>query len=143
MVSNSDEVLQQYLAAHPDARDEWERQRKLKNDPRITSVGSILRKMSLDELPQLVNVLYGEMSLVGPRPVVDQELVAKYGPYSTFYLKARPGITGPWQVSGRSEISYEQRVSLDADYVKNWSLAADMEILLRTIPVVLFARGSC
>ncbi len=141
MVCDGDAVLAAHLEADPDARREWEESRKLTNDPRVTSLGKVLRTYSVDELPQLINVLCGEMSFVGPRPVVKDEL-ERYGPYVQAYLSARPGITGLWQTSGRSDTSYEYRVALDDRYVREWSFAADIRILLRTVPVVLKARGS-
>ena len=141
MVTNGDEVLQAHLAANPEAEFEWNESRKLTHDPRVTALGSVLRKYSVDELPQLINVLCGEMSFVGPRPVVDDEL-KRYGIHAQAYLSARPGITGLWQTSGRSDTSYENRVALDDRYVRDWSFAEDIRILVRTIPVVLGARGS-
>jgi exopolysaccharide production protein ExoY len=141
MVTDGDAVLQAYLAANPEARIEWEETRKLTNDPRVTALGHVLRKYSVDELPQLINVLRGEMSFVGPRPVVVDEL-ERYGPHAQAYLSARPGITGLWQTSGRSDTSYENRVALDDRYVRDWSFGEDIRILFRTIPVVLGARGS-
>lgn len=141
MVTNGDTVLEAHLAAHPEARREWIETRKLIQDPRVTPLGEVLRKYSVDELPQLINVLRGEMSFVGPRPVVDDEL-QRYGPHAQAYLSARPGITGLWQTSGRSDTSYEYRVALDDRYVRDWSFGEDIRILLRTIPVVLRARGS-
>ncbi|PVE21797.1 exopolysaccharide biosynthesis protein [Microvirga sp. KLBC 81] len=141
MLPNSDEILRRHLENCPDARREWEQTRKLKNDPRITPVGAVLRKFSLDELPQLINVLRGEMSVVGPRPVVAQEL-AKYGANASSYLRARPGITGPWQISGRNDTTYGERVRLDTNYVSRWSLLTDIQIIIRTIPAVAFAKGS-
>ena len=141
MVTDGDAVLQAHLAAHPESRAEWEATRKLTNDPRVTPLGYVLRKYSVDELPQLINVLRGEMSFVGPRPVVLDEL-ERYGPHAQAYLSARPGITGLWQTSGRSDTSYEYRVALDDRYVRDWSFAEDIRILFRTIPVVLGARGS-
>ena len=141
MVVDADRVLEEYLAKRPELYEEWERDHKLKNDPRVTRVGRILRKLSLDELPQLWNVIKGEMSLVGPRPIVQDEL-AKYGDKGTFYLKVRPGMTGLWQVSGRNDISYEERVELDVYYVRNWSVWLDLYILARTVWVVLFGKGA-
>ncbi len=120
---------------------EWERDQKLKNDPRITPVGNFLRKTSLDELPQLINVLRGDMSLVGPRPVTQEEL-ARYGEEVTFYLRVKPGITGLWQVSGRNDTTYETRVALDTWYVQNWSVYNDLVILFKTIKVVIGRDGS-
>ncbi|MEO1139428.1 MAG: sugar transferase [Pseudomonadota bacterium] len=141
MVSDGDVLLERYLAAHPEEREEWVKNRKLRRDPRVTRIGAVLRAYSVDELPQIFNVLLGEMSLVGPRPVVRDEL-EMYGAAARHYLHSRPGITGLWQVSGRSDTSYEQRVSFDTKYVLNWSLAGDLAIMARTIPAVLFAKGS-
>jgi len=142
MVIDGDAVLERHFARHPGARIEWERDRKLKSDPRVTRLGAVLRTYSVDELPQLLNVLLGEMSLVGPRPVVADEL-ERYGPAAPAYLAARPGITGLWQTSGRSDTTYTQRVVLDSRYAAEWSFALDLAILLRTVPVVLGARGAC
>lgn len=142
MVLNSAEVLQRHLEEHPDARAEWEKDFKLKDDPRITRVGKILRKTSLDELPQFWNVLKGEMSLVGPRPVVKKELQKYYGKRSAAYASVRPGITGPWQVGGRSDLDYDQRVFLDAEYARTWTVKGDIKILIKTVSAVLSRRGS-
>jgi len=141
MAVNGDEVLREYLTAHPDAAQEWARTRKLRRDPRITAIGHLLRKSSLDELPQFVNVLRGEMSLVGPRPIVTEEL-AHYGDNAMHYLRSKPGVTGLWQISGRSNTTYDQRVRYDVDYVDNWSLLSDARITLLTVPAVLLQRGS-
>lgn len=141
MVVNADEALQKHLAAHPELRDEWERDHKLKKDPRVTTVGCILRKTSLDELPQLWNVFRGDMSLVGPRPIVDAE-IAKYGETYWCYSRVLPGITGLWQVSGRNNTTYEQRVAFDEKYVRSWSLWLDFYILVKTIRVVLLREGA-
>ncbi|CAD9223197.1 Exopolysaccharide biosynthesis polyprenyl glycosylphosphotransferase [Burkholderia cenocepacia] len=141
MVVDAEEVLRETLARDPEARAEWMRDFKLKNDVRITPVGHFLRRTSLDELPQLWNVLRGEMSLVGPRPIVDQEL-ARYGSDAHYYLMSTPGITGLWQVSGRSNVDYAQRVSLDVSYVKQWSPLLDFGILLRTVKVVMRREGA-
>ena len=119
----------------PVARAEWAKDRKLKSDPRITPLGQFLRKTSLDELPQLLNVVRGEMSLVGPRPVVPDELEL-YGEARLYYLQVRPGLTGLWQISGRNDLDYERRVGLDAWYVRNWTLWYDILILVRTLAVV-------
>ncbi|HWK14097.1 MAG TPA: sugar transferase [Rhizobiaceae bacterium] len=140
MVPDSDAVLAAHLAANPRAREEWEATRKLQDDPRITRVGAVLRKLSLDELPQIVNILRGEMSFVGPRPVVKDELKF-YGNAVTFYLRSRPGLTGLWQVSGRNDVSYGTRVVLDRHYVENWSFVSDLRILVRTVPAVISSRG--
>ena len=141
MMPNAAQLLQELLERDPEAKAEWERDFKLKNDPRITPIGNFLRKTSLDELPQLWNVLKGEMSLVGPRPIVDAEL-ERYGNQVDHYLKAKPGITGLWQISGRNDITYDTRVYLDAWYVKNWSLFNDIVILLRTVKVILKRDGA-
>lgn len=141
MVVNAQEVLQELLARDPVARAEWEKDFKLKNDPRINPIGHFLRRTSLDELPQLWNVFKGEMSLVGPRPVVQDEL-ARYGEDVVYYLMAKPGMTGLWQVSGRNDVDYDTRVYFDAWYVKNWSLWTDIAILFKTISVVTGRRGA-
>ena len=141
MAVNADVLLKELLERDPEARAEWDRDFKLKNDPRITSIGQFLRRTSLDELPQLWNVLKGEMSLVGPRPVVDAEL-ERYGPQVDYYLEAKPGVTGLWQVSGRNDVSYDTRVYLDAWYVKNWSLFNDIVILLKTVKVIFKKDGA-
>ncbi|MER8753779.1 sugar transferase [Mesorhizobium sp. M1050] len=136
MVANSERVLADYLASNPEAAKEWEQNWKIKNDPRITFLGHILRKSSLDELPQLINVLRGEMSCVGPRPVVPDEL-QRYGSCAIDYLKTRPGLTGLWQVNGRDAMDYPSRVSIDSRYVREWSLWADVVILIRTVFAVM------
>jgi undecaprenyl-phosphate galactose phosphotransferase len=141
MAPNADVLLKELLERDPVAREEWERDFKLKNDPRVTKIGSFLRKTSLDELPQLWNVFKGQMSLVGPRPVVHAEL-ERYGNQVGYYLEARPGITGLWQTSGRNDVSYETRVYLDAWYVKNWSMFTDLVILIRTLKVLLIKEGA-
>ena len=142
MVIDSQARLEDLLANDPAARAEWDATRKLKNDPRITRIGRFLRSTSLDELPQLINVLRGEMSLVGPRPVQEAEIDRYYGASAAHYMAVRPGITGLWQVSGRSETSYESRVALDVAYVSRPSLLADIAILLRTPVAVLSRRGA-
>ena len=141
MVTNSGEVLRNLLATDEDIRKEWYRDYKLKNDPRITKVGGFLRKTSLDELPQLWNVFKGDMSLVGPRPVIRQELKF-YGDDITYYYMVRPGLSGLWQVSGRSDTDYSTRVYLDTWYVKNWSLWNDIAILAKTANVVIRGKGA-
>ncbi len=141
MVVNADSVLAAYLSQHPELRCCWEKDHKLKNDPRITWIGRFLRKTSLDELPQLWNVLRGEMSMVGPRPIVREE-VWRYADKFGLYLQVLPGITGLWQVSGRNHVSYEERVNFDAYYVRNWSVWLDVYILIRTIKVVLIGDGA-
>lgn len=141
MVINSKEVLDELLEKDIDAKREWDSTFKLKNDPRVTKIGSFLRRTSLDELPQLFNVLKGEMSLVGPRPIITAELV-RYNEEVDYYLLSKPGMTGLWQVSGRSDVDYETRVYLDAWYVKNWSMWNDIAILFKTIGVVLKKDGA-
>ncbi|WP_114909484.1 undecaprenyl-phosphate galactose phosphotransferase WbaP [Haemophilus haemolyticus] len=141
MVNNSDEVLEKLLATDESARLEWETDFKLKNDPRITPIGKWLRGSSLDELPQLWNVLKGEMSLVGPRPIVKEEL-PYYQEDVDYYLMAKPGMTGLWQISGRNNVSYDTRVYFDTWYAKNWSLWNDIVILLKTVKVVCKKTGA-
>ena len=141
MVVNSKEVLDELLRTDPEARAEWEKDFKLKNDPRITKIGAFIRKTSLDELPQLFNVLKGEMSLVGPRPIVADEL-ERYQDDVEYYLMAKPGMTGLWQVSGRNDVDYNTRVYFDSWYVKNWSLWNDIAILFKTVNVVLKKDGA-
>lgn len=141
MVVDAEVRLAEILSSDPNARAEWARHQKLRDDPRITRVGRILRKTSLDELPQLWNVLRGEMSLVGPRPVTRAELV-KYGDVAAAYLSVRPGVTGPWQISGRSDVSYAARVMQDADYIAGINLASDAVIIAQTalVPFKLTGR---
>ncbi len=142
MVQNAAQVLDQHLASNPEAMAEWKRDQKLRNDPRIIpGIGQLLRKTSLDELPQLWNVLTGDMSLVGPRPIVGVE-IARYGETFQMYSRVRPGLTGLWQVSGRNNTSYDDRVHLDNYYVRNWSMWLDYFILLRTVRTVLLREGS-
>ena len=141
MIRNAEEVLQACLDADPELRKEWDADQKLRNDPRITRVGAFLRRTSLDELPQLWNVIVGDMSLVGPRPIVHDE-IARYGTSFDVYARVRPGITGLWQVSGRNDLSYAQRVHCDRYYICNWSTWLDVLILARTIPVVLGKKGA-
>lgn len=141
MAVNGDEILEQHFRKHPSDRMTWMTQRKLNNDPRVTPVGRVLRKLSLDELPQLLNVLNGEMSLVGPRPIVPDELL-HYGRTARFYLATRPGLTGLWQVSGRSDTTYAQRVRLDRFYVSRWSFYRDLRIIALTIPALLTSKGA-
>ncbi|NHN87582.1 sugar transferase [Acetobacter sp. LMG 1627] len=141
MVVDSDTVLDRLLKTDPSAAAEWAASHKLTNDPRVTRVGRFLRKTSLDEMPQLFNVIRGDMSLVGPRPVVTKEL-EYYGANVRYYKAVRPGITGLWQISGRSDTTYTERVMLDTDYVRKWSLWRDFIILLKTVPAVLLQRGA-
>ena len=141
MVPNGDQVLAAYFTDHPGASIEWAQTHKLRDDPRITKVGRLLRRTSLDELPQLWNVLMGDMSIVGPRPIVAAE-VADYGSAYALYAQVTPGLTGLWQISGRNDTSYRRRVELETRYIRHWSLALDLRILLRTIPVVLMGKGA-
>jgi lipopolysaccharide/colanic/teichoic acid biosynthesis glycosyltransferase len=141
MVPDASRVLKDYLDNNPDLLHEWETTFKLQEDPRVTRVGKVMRKLSLDELPQLWNVLLGEMSLVGPRPIVEEE-VHYYGDRFELYSLVLPGITGFWQVSGRNDTSYEKRVCLDEFYVRNWSIWLDIYILARTVSVVLLRKGA-
>lgn len=143
MIADADAVLARHLAADPVAAREWEERRKLIRDPRVTTIGRLLRATSLDELPQLFNVLSGEMSLVGPRPVVTEELDRYYCPQGrAAYLSVRPGITGLWQVAGRSNTTFAERVALDRQYVERQSLLGDLLLLIRTIPAVVQRRGA-
>ena len=142
MVHDAERVLEEHLRSDPQACEEWRRTQKLKRDPRVTLVGRALRKSSLDELPQLINVLRGEMSCVGPRPIIRAEL-DRYGDAAPLYLTVRPGMTGLWQVSGRSSLSYEDRVRLDQDYIRQRSLWLDLKIVLRTVPALLDTEHSC
>jgi exopolysaccharide production protein ExoY len=141
MVVDSKQRLEALLASDPAAKAEWEKHQKLTNDPRITALGAFLRRTSLDELPQFWNVLKGEMSLIGPRPITRAEL-DRYGRDRRYYLVVRPGISGLWQVSGRSQTNYDQRVALDREYVERWSFIGDLRIAVMTIPAVLMARGA-
>jgi exopolysaccharide production protein ExoY len=141
MCMDSSRVLAEHLASDPVARAEWELSHKLRNDPRITPLGLILRKLSLDELPQLWNVLTGEMSLVGPRPIVPEE-AKRYGDAFAAYCYCRPGITGLWQISGRNDISYDSRVALDVQYARTRSMWLNLAIILRTVPAVVLRKGS-
>jgi exopolysaccharide production protein ExoY len=141
MVKNAARVLDEHLATNPAARGEWEAAHKLKDDPRVTPLGRVMRKLSIDELPQFFNVLRGDMSLVGPRPIVPAE-TRFYGPHIAEYHSVRPGITGLWQVSGRSNVSYDRRVELDVEYARDLSFRKDIIILVKTIPAVLSSEGS-
>jgi len=141
MVPNAGERLQEILATDSAMRREWEETQKLTDDPRITPLGRLLRKSSIDELPQLLNVLRGDMSLVGPRPIVQNE-IERYGKYYHDYTSVQPGITGLWQVKGRSDTTYPERVALDVEYARNLSFWGDIKIMLMTIPAVLFSKGA-
>jgi lipopolysaccharide/colanic/teichoic acid biosynthesis glycosyltransferase len=141
MAVDAEERLKAYLACDPRARAEWKLDHKLRHDPRITPIGAFLRKSSLDEIPQLFNVLRGEMNLVGPRPIVHDEIV-RYGPRFKHYCRVKPGITGLWQVSGRNDVSYRRRVAMDTLYAQHRSIPGDLRILALTAPAVLMKRGS-
>lgn len=142
MVTDAPQRLQEYLTEHPELAEEWEATHKLRDDPRVTKIGNFLRKSSLDELPQLWSVIIGQMSLVGPRPIVADE-IRKYGDTFTLYTRVTPGITGLWQVSGRNDTSYPERVELDAAYVRNWSIWLDLYVLFRTVKTVIRREGAC
>lgn len=142
MYQNAEQILENILLENEHLRREWEEKRKLSKDPRVTRLGRFLRKSSLDELPQFINVLKGEMSIVGPRPVTEEELKKYYEEFSSIYLQVKPGITGYWQVSGRSRVDYKTRVSMDVFYVLNWSIWLDFFILLKTLWVVIRGEGA-
>lgn len=141
MHGNNASILQDHLNAHPEAKLEWTLSHKLKDDPRVTPIGRFLRRTSLDELPQIWNVLIGTMSFVGPRPITTAE-IERYGDDFVSYCRVKPGITGLWQVSGRATTTYEERVQIDARYADNWSLAMDLRILLKTFRVVWHGHGA-
>lgn len=141
MVIDAQARLEALLASNAEAAAEWARDQKLRKDPRITPLGRFIRKASFDELPQLFNVLRGEMSIVGPRPIIKDE-IARYGANFGDYASVKPGITGLWQVSGRNSVSYDDRVAMDADYAANWSALGDLWIILKTVPAVLLSRGA-
>ena len=141
MIPNAQEALEKYLAENPAARKEWEESFKLTDDPRVTKLGNILRKTSLDEMPQLWNVIRGDMSLVGPRPIVAKE-IERYGEYFREYAMVTPGITGMWQASGRSDTTYEERVEMDTWYVRNWSVWIDLMYLFKTVKIVFTGKGA-
>ena len=141
MVLNADQVLRKSILADPVLRGEWLRERKLKNDPRVTSIGKFLRRTSLDELPQLLNIMLGDMSLVGPRPIIREEL-RKYRRGARYYLAVKPGLTGLWQISGRNDMEYKRRVAMDRRYVCRASIQLDLVILSKTVLVVLGRRGA-
>jgi exopolysaccharide production protein ExoY len=142
MVTDAPERLRKLLESNPLAAAEWTANRKLRHDPRVTAIGAILRKSSLDELPQLFNVLKGDMSIVGPRPVTEDELV-RYSSAINAYLACRPGITGLWQVSGRSTTTYNKRIACDTFYARKWSMTLDAKILIVTIPALLISDDAC
>jgi len=142
MYPDADIRLKEILEKDPELKIEWETSYKLKNDPRVTPIGSFLRKTSLDEFPQFWNVLKGNLSVVGPRPVVLDEIIKHYGEKAAKVLSIRPGLTGLWQVSGRSDTSYTKRILLDEEYVNNQSLALDIKLVLKTIPAMLSSKGA-
>ena len=142
MRKDADKRLKSLLENNPILKHEWEALRKLKNDPRITYIGSFLRKTSLDEIPQFWNVLKGDLSIVGPRPVVKAELIKYYKSKASKILSIRPGLTGLWQVSGRSDTSYQTRISLDEQYIDNQSIAFDLKLIIKTLPAILNSKGA-
>ena len=138
---NAEHILKTFLEGDPAAKQEWDTYQKLNHDPRITRIGRFLRRYSLDELPQLWNVMAGQMSLVGPRPIMPNQK-SLYGPRFDHYIRVNPGMTGIWQVSGRNQLSFEKRTEMDVQYVMSWSLWLDIYILIRTIRTVLFHEGA-
>jgi lipopolysaccharide/colanic/teichoic acid biosynthesis glycosyltransferase len=141
MVVDADAMLARHLEAHPDDLAEWREMHKLKNDPRVTRVGRLLRRSRLDELPQLIGVLRGEMSMVGPRPIVEEE-ISKYGPVFPLYVQVLPGLTGLWQISPHTHTSYRERTELDLKYMRERTIWMDLLVLWRTAGVVIFGRGA-
>jgi lipopolysaccharide/colanic/teichoic acid biosynthesis glycosyltransferase len=142
MCLNSTEILETYLSQNHEARSEWERTHKLRCDPRVTKIGKILRRFSLDELPQVWNIFRGHMSFVGPRPIVSAE-IDRYGDSFSRYCAVKPGLTGLWQVSGRTNLTYNERIALDCQYINTWSLGLDTSILLMTFMAVISQQGAC
>ena len=142
MYMDADKKLKEILKNDPKAKEEWAKTFKLKNDPRITPIGKFLRKTSLDELPQFINVLKGEMSIVGPRPVVEEELIKYYKDKAKMYKSVKPGVTGYWQVEGRSDTDYNERIEMDEYYVNNQSFLLDLKIILKTIKVMFSGKGA-
>lgn len=141
MIMNSQQVLDDLLQNDPVAAAEWKRDQKLKNDPRITRVGNFLRKTSLDELPQLLNIIKNDMSVVGPRPIIKDE-IKRYGRSFKYYTSVKPGLTGIWQISGRNETTYNQRVAMDRFYANNSNFLKDIEIIAKTVPAILASKGA-
>ena len=141
MFRDAESVLEEHFEENPEHALEWERTQKLKNDPRITPIGRLLRRTSLDELPQLWNILRGDMSMVGPRPIVKEE-AAKYGQAFVLYSQVKPGLTGLWQVSGRNDTSYRRRIELDSEYIRTWTPQSDIRIVLRTFGAVIKGKGA-
>ncbi len=142
MYSDSEGVLEKYVSENKDARQDLLERNKVKNDPRVTRFGRVLRKTSFDEVPQLLNVIRGDMSLVGPRPDTKEALSGFYDQYSEIYSSVKPGITGLWQVSGRSDVEYKKRVKLDHLYVLNWSVWLDFVIIVKTISTIVGGKGA-
>jgi exopolysaccharide production protein ExoY len=142
MYIDADVKLKSLLESDQHIKEEWLKNRKLKNDPRVIKIGNFLRKTSLDELPQFFNVLKGDLSVVGPRPVMDDEILSFFGAKASKILKVRPGITGLWQTSGRSNIDYEKRIALDEQYVDEHNLWLDIKLIVKTVPCVLFSKGA-
>lgn len=142
MYKDADQRLEKLLRNSPEAKAEWERVFKLKNDPRVTPLGKFLRRCSLDELPQFFNVLIGDLSVVGPRPIVEEEASKFYGKKALEILSIRPGLTGIWQVSGRNDTSYSARVSMDLTYLKTRSLRLDLKLIAQTIPAIISSKGA-
>lgn len=142
MYPDADKRLIELLESDPSLKAEWKKTCKLKNDPRVTPIGSFLRKTSLDEFPQFMNVLKGDLSVVGPRPVVQVEVMEHLGPKAAKILSIRPGLTGLWQISGRNDISYEKRIQLDEHYIDHHSLLLDIKLIIKTIPAMIFSRGA-
>lgn len=141
MIQDADKSLEQHLSADPELAREWRENQKLKNDPRLTRAGRFLRKTSLDELPQLINIFLGNMSIVGPRPIVEAEKL-KYGIHFPLYCEVLPGLTGLWQVSGRNNTSYTERINYDLHYINNWSVWLDLSIIARTLPQIIRSYGA-
>ena len=142
MYADADERLARLLDENPKLQKEWQQTRKLKDDPRITPIGRFLRKTSLDEFPQFCNVIRGDLSVVGPRPVVNEEIVNYYGEKAFKILSMRPGLTCLWQVSGRNDVSYSKRVELDEQYIDNHSLLLDLNLILKTVPTIILSKGA-
>ena len=142
MHTNGDDLLAGLLKRCPKSKAHWDTYQKLQNDPRITSIGHLLRKSSIDELPQLINVLQGTMSIVGPRPILSNQQEVYGLANMQHYIRSRPGITGPWQVNGRNALSFEERTQLESNYAENWSVWLDIKILFKTVPVVLFPKAA-
>lgn len=142
MYADADSRLKDILESCPQLKQEWEQTHKLKNDPRVTKIGKFLRKTSLDEFPQFWNVLKGDLSVVGPRPVVHHEITKHLGPKASKILSIRPGLTGLWQISGRSDVSYANRIKMDEQYVDSHSILLDLKIIAKTIPSMFFSKGA-